>query len=402
MMIFRRLKQWGNVPGMAITTSMCVGSRMLFLPILALIFRDLGASDLNISISAAAWTTAAALSQYLGGEWSDRFGRVPVMVYACFIGAFALVAASFTTWWIPFLLLYMIFHASHGSQMPVFSSIIGESVDARRRGRAFGFVELSITLAAAVAPLVGARIIEATGTQQLLLLAAGLWFGAGIIRRRMLRETRPDSAGTVGFAFSEVIRGRLLSVTLVAVGCQVALMLTKWGPFMALHANDIMGLTRVQINTYYAIGAACGVIISPLAGSVVERFGSYRTLAASITAFGVAFLLWSVQTSTPLIIASYMLIGVSFQFSLISLGAFRVVAIDDEVRGRALGALGTLSMLTAAVSVPLAGYLVGLFGAYVPFVMTVIIGAAVCSRLLAMYGKGDEDRALQSSETTVR
>ncbi len=377
---------------MAITTGMCVGGKMLFMPILSLIFRDLGASDMNISISAAAWTTAAALSQYAGGEWSDRIGRVPVMIFACVVGSLALVAASFTNWWIPFLLFYMVFQSSHGVQMPVFSSVIGESVEPRRRGRAFGLVELCITMAAAGAPLLGARIMELTGTQQLLLLAAGLWLAAAVIRHRMLQETRPDSAGTVGFAFSEVVRGRLLSVTLVAVGCQVALMLTKVGPFMALHANDIMGITRVQINTYYAVGAACGVIISPLAGAVVERFGSYITLAASITAFGVSFLFWSVQTATPMIIIAYMFIGISFQFSLISLGAFRVVAIDDEVRGRALGALGTLSMLTAAVSVPLAGYLVDHLGPYVPFLMTMAIVVGVSARLLTLHRAGDERR----------
>ncbi len=388
----KRFAGWGNVPAMAITSSMCIGGMMLFMPVLSLIFRDLGATDLNISISAAAWTTAAALSQYLGGQLSDRVGRVPVLVTACFGGSAALAAASFATSWIPFLFLYMTFQFNHAVQMPVFSSTIGESVEPRRRGRAFSLVELCIAIAAASTPLIGARMMELTGTQQLLLLASGMWFGAGIIRYRLLRETRPTTTAGATFGFSEVIRGRLLSVTLVAVGCQVALTLTKWGPFMALHANDFMGLTRVQINTYYAVGAVCAVFISPLAGSLVERFGSYITLGMSVLVFGSSFVLWSVQTSIPMVIASYVLIGISFQFCMISLGAFRVAAIDDEVRGRALGALGTLAMLTAALSVPLIGYLETQLGPFTPFIAGLVVAVAVFARLLAMYRSGDEHR----------
>ncbi len=296
MATLKRFERWGNVPAMAISSSMCVAGMMLFLPVLSLIFRDLGASDFNISVSAAAWTTVAALSQFLGGQWSDRFGRVPVMVSACFAGSLALAAASFATSWIPFLFLFMAFQFNHAVQMPVFSSAIGESIPPRLRGRAFSLVELSIAIAAAGSPLVGAQILELVGTRQLLLVSSALWLGAGIIRYHMLRETRPVTVSRRGFAFLEVLRGRLLPVTLVAVGMQVAMTLTKWGPFMALHASDFMGLSRVQINSYYALGAMCAVLISPLAGSLVERFGSYMTLATSLITFGLSFLFCSLQT----------------------------------------------------------------------------------------------------------
>ncbi len=393
-------ERWGNVPAMAITSSMCIGGMMLFMPVLSLIFRDLGASDLNISISAAAWTTAAALSQYLGGQWSDRFGRVPVLVFACFAGSAALALASFASSWLPFLFLYIGFQFNHAVQGPVFSSTVGESVEPHRRGRAFGLVELCIAVAAAGAPLLGARMMELTGTQQLLLLASGLWFGAGVIRYRMLRETRPDIAAATGFSFSEVVRGRLLSVTLVAVGAQVMLTLTKWGPFMALHASDSMGLTRVQINSFYALGAVCAVFISPLAGSVVERFGCYLTLAGWVITFGVGFLFWSMQSSIPAIIASYIVIGISFQLCMISLGAFRMAALDDDIRGKALGALGTLSMLTAAAAVPLVGYLQRFLGPFTPFGAAFLVAIAVFVRLIAMHRSGDEYRGLEVSTIT--
>ncbi len=382
---------------MALSSSMCVAGMMLFLPVLSLIFRDLGASDFNISVSSAAWTTVAALSQFLGGQWSDRFGRVPVMVSACFAGSAALALGSFATSWIPFLFLFMAFQFNHAVQMPVFSSTIGESISPRLRGRAFSLVELSIAVAAAGSPLVGARIMEMVGTRQLLLASSVLWLCAGIIRYRMLRETLPETVSRRRFGFSEVLRGRLLPVTLVAVGMQVAMTLTKWGPFMALHANDFMGLSRIQINSYYALGAMCAVLTSPLAGSLVERFGSYMTLATSLMAFGVSFLFWSLQTTTIYIIISYILVGVTFQFCMISLGVFRIAAIDDEVRGRALGALGTLSMLTAAISVPLVGYFESILSPFIPYMVAFVISVAVFWLLWPMHCCGDERR-----DATVR
>ncbi|MEW5934910.1 MAG: MFS transporter, partial [Bacillota bacterium] len=79
---------------MAVTCALNVGAMTMWSPVLPLILRDLGASDFQVSLSVATWTAVAALFQYRGGIWSDRFGRRPTLLYPTYLAGAAISAAG--------------------------------------------------------------------------------------------------------------------------------------------------------------------------------------------------------------------------------------------------------------------------------------------------------------------
>ncbi|MFO8060722.1 MAG: MFS transporter [Bacillota bacterium] len=182
------LQQWGNVPIMAATSAVNVGSLMLWSPILPLILRDLGASDLQVSAGVAAWTAAGALGQYAGGLWTDRFGRFPIAVYPLYVASAALAMAARVSSWMSFVAAYVMYSAVAGLQHPVFPAVIGESVSDRLRGRAFGTVHLFIAAATVIGPLIGAQLVPRFGGQNLMLITACVWIVSGGARHRFLSE----------------------------------------------------------------------------------------------------------------------------------------------------------------------------------------------------------------------
>lgn len=342
---------------MAATTALNVGSMTLWSPILPLILRDLGASDFQVSLSVAIWTAVAALFQYQGGIWSDRFGRFPTLVYPTYLCALSIAAAALMPSWKLFVLAYTVWYVANAIQAPTFSTIIGEAVPPERQGHAFGLVEFSIAVAVVAGPLAGAYLLPLVRARGLLLITGAVFLGTATARHALLRETRPAAAGSVHFGFAQLFSGRLAVVLLISVAYFLVISTTMWGPFLALHAGDAMGLTKPQINLFYAAGSAVSAASSFLAGRAVTRWGCYRVLSWGTLGLGVTALVWSLQRSLPAIGAGILAMSAAFQFSMVASDAFRVTALPEAIRGRALGAMGTVTNLVAALVVPLAGYL---------------------------------------------
>jgi MFS family permease len=364
-----------NVPVMAVSTAMNVGSMMLWMPVLSLILRDLGASDLVISTASACWLVFSALFQFWGGRLTDRLGRVPVMVWPGLLSAVAIAACALANSWQVFVVLYAIYNTGHALQGPVFASIIGESVTVAKRGQAFALIEFAIGIGVVIGPLLGAVLLPVVGVRGLLVISGTILAAAAGLRHTYLRETRARGTAQVHFAVSHLFTPRLARVLLILICFNVLLALTLWGPFLSLHASDAMGLDKPAINRLASMGSAAGVMISFVAGRAVGRWGAQPVLSGGLLALAAAALLWSIQRMPPMIIGTYVLMNMAFQVAMISSDTFRVHQVDEEIRGRALGAMGMITSLMTAPVVPLVGYLRSTYGSGAPFYVALVPAA---------------------------
>ncbi len=342
---------------MAVTTAVVVGSSQLWSPIFSLIQRDLGASDLQISFAFSLWAAVGAVAQYYAGRLADRIGRVPLISLPMNLGGVALVLAGLMRSWVPFAAVYTLWAIGNAVTGPVFSLVTGESVAPRERGRAFGLIESAIGFSLIVGPLTGAKLLPYAGARGLMIISGVLIFAAATFRLLSLRETRPATTGSRSFGLRHVFEGRMRLVLTAIILWNVVLAMTLWGPFISMHASDAMGLSKVTINTLFALSAVAETLIGLVAGRLVERFGAHKVLTAGALGMGLGLLLWSLQRSMVGITASFLLMGVFFMTAMVANDTFRVTAIEESVRGRALGAIGMLTGFSTALATPVAGYL---------------------------------------------
>jgi len=365
-----------NVGVMALTSGLNVGSMVLWTPIYSLILRDLGASDLVIGMGSAASMVLSALLRYAGGRLTDRFGRVPLLVWPGALSAAAVFAAAAARSWHLFVLFYAIYMGGQALGDPVFAAIIGESVPAAERGRAFGLVEFSISAGVVAGPLAGALMLPLFGAPG-LLIACGLCLCVTVVlRRAFIRETRRPGGPAAAFGLRHLLEPRMVRVMAIIVLVNLLFVLNTWGPFLSLHAADAMGLDKPSINMLASAGAAAGLAVSFLAGRAVGRWGAQRVLRLASFALGGVVLVWSLQRAYLGILGFYLLMMMAFQAAIIALDTYRVHAVDDEVRGSALGAIGMLTGLFTAPIVPLASYLREVLGSGAPFVLGLLPAAA--------------------------
>lgn len=370
-----------NVTFMAITAGLNVSGMMMWAPVLPLIMRDLGATDLVIGVASAAWLVVSSAGQYLGGRLADRIGRVPVIAWPGFIAAASIAGCALAPGWPVFVVLYAFYHLSGAIQGPVFASIVGESVPAAERGRAFGRIEVVIGAGVVAGPLLGSVLLPLVGQRAVLAISGLFFLAAALLRLAFLRETKPaDTAGT-SFALRQVLRPPLVQVLAVTFSINALFSLTLWGPFLSLHASDVMGLSKPVINQLASAGSLVGMAMAMVAGTVVSRQGAARVLRVAMPGMSLAAILWSAQRSLPAIVLSFILMYAVFQFSLISSDTFRVQGVPDEIRGRALGSIGMANNLISAPVVPLASFLRVQAGSAGPFFLSL---AAVAVGLAAL------------------
>jgi len=346
-----------NVPTMAVTAGVIVGATMLWSPIFSLIFRDLGASDLQISVAISIWAAVGAVAQYGAGRLADKVGRFPIIVYSMHVGGLALIVAAFMPSWRPFAVIYAVWTLANAVTGPVFSLIVGESVPPARRGRAFGLTASSVGVSLILGPLAGAWLLPHVGAKGLLIIAGILVFAAATGRLLSLRETRPQSTGSKPFALRHVFEGRMGLVLLAVTLWNVVLAMTMWGPFLSLHASDAMGLSKATINVFFALASVVSALMGLVAGRLVSRFGANKMLPIGAIGLAAAVMLWSVQRSMVGIVAGFVLMSGFMMLAMVSADTFRVSAVEESVRGSALGAIGMVTGFATALATPVAGYL---------------------------------------------
>ena len=346
-----------NVPTMAVTAGVIVGATMLWSPIFSLIFRDLGASDLQISVAISVWAAVGAVAQYGAGRLADKIGRFPIIVYSMHVGGLALIVAAFMPSWRPFAVIYAVWTLANAVTGPVFSLIVGESVPPRRRGRAFGLTASSVGVSLILGPLAGAWLLPHVGAKGLLIISGILVFAAATGRLLWLRETRPESTGSKPFALRHVFEGRMGLVLLAVTLWNVLLAMTMWGPFLSLHASDAMGLSKATINVFFAMASVVSALMGLVAGRLVSRFGANKMLPIGAIGLAAAVMLWSVQRSMVGVVAGFVIMSGFMMLAMVSSDTFRVSAVEESVRGSALGSIGMVTGFATALATPVAGYL---------------------------------------------
>lgn len=350
-------RPWGNAPAMAVTAAIMVGAISAWSPIFSLILRDLGASDLEISAAIGIWAALGAVVQYSAGRLADKLGRVPIIAYSMQIAGVGLILAGLMPSWLPFAVVYTLYATGNAATGPVFTLVVGESVAPEQRGRAFGYIEAAIGASLIIGPLAGAWLLPRIAAKGLLIISGILVAGAATARWALLRETRPEATGSKPFAFRQVFQGRLGLILLAVVLWNVVLAMTMWGPFLALHAGDAMSLGKETINILFAAGSAVSVIGGLWAGRLVSRFGPNRMFIIGGLGLGAAVLLWALQRSIVGITVGFVLMGGFMMLAMVASDTFRVSAVEESMRGSALGSIGMVTGFATALATPLAGYL---------------------------------------------
>jgi EmrB/QacA subfamily drug resistance transporter len=331
-------------------------------------------SDLDASVSALQWTTAAytvvlASLLMLGGSTADRLGRARVFKFGLGLFTAASLACSLapSAGW---LIAFRILQGVAGAMLnPVAMSIIRNTFeDPRERAQAIGIWAAVVGISMALGPVLGGVLVGLSWRAVFLVnipigLAAILLTARFVPESRAPRPRRPDPVGQglvilmLASLTSAIIEGPSAgwgSPWILALGATAALALgalvryelrrvdplielrffasrpfsaatviavaafTAFGGFLflnTLYLQDVRGLSPISAGLCTLPLAAMTVLCGPLSGRVVGARGVRGPLVVGGLGLGVgSLMLVSLDADTSLgwLLAAYTVFGLGF------------------------------------------------------------------------------------------
>ncbi|RJQ08390.1 MAG: MFS transporter [Bacillota bacterium] len=362
----------GNVAVLSVSVACAVMAGMIWYPVLPLYYRDLQATDYQVSVAYGLLVIVGSFVQLAGGYLSDRFGRKPLIVVPTFINAAVVLAAGFSSSWAALTAFVVTQNAAGALQMPSFLTIIAETVPPERQGDAYALLELFVSLGLGLGPALGAVLLPRLPFRGLFAVSAAIYLAVAVVRAVALRETRPRMrtqarraaapdplplplGARPAFSPGALFRGRLLWLAVTAVAVAVGVNVTVYGPFIPLLLHDALSLSKRQIDVLYSVGPLVAAALGLAMGRFVARRGPGPAVAWGLGGAGVCLIALLVAPTFGWALALMTGAGVFLQLNFIGYDTLRAVATTPEMRGRVVGALGALGGVVGALSVPLVG-----------------------------------------------
>ena len=358
-------------------------------PLESLYLKELGASVTQIGLFYTLSQIVPLLLQILGGWISDSLGRLRAIAIGSVFGTVAqLILVASSTWgWV--LLSSAVGAGARSLVGPSFDAFIAEKSSEHNRARVFGVSQTLFGVVAVIGPPLGGWIVQNFNFKTMLVVAAGLYISATIIRLIMARNSGKHEPATyertplsfaglktnLGTMFGMLIAGGVITWILITDGVRDISFGISFN-FFGLFLEQVAGLNIQSIGLLNGVfGLFSMAFMIPggwLSDKAGERIGISIGFFLHFISIGLISILppaspaWIYYCGFALAGIGVGLIAPAYQ-SLIS------KAVPAHLRGTAFGLFST-SLGLISLPAPLLGSLLWKnFSPQLPFAITAVI-----------------------------
>ncbi|MGW7291137.1 MFS transporter [Streptomyces xiamenensis] len=374
--------------------------------------------ELNAGVSGLQWTVDAytlVLASFLmlSGSMADRLGRRRVFTTGLVIfttGSLLCALAPGLGWLVGFRML----QALGGSMLnPVAMSIIRNTFhDPKELARAIGMWGGVVGISMAAGPIVGGALVQAFDWRAVFWINIPVGITALVLTLRFVPESRAPRArridpvgqllvilllGSLTFGIIEGGRGEWTSAPIVGCFLVAALSLPAlvWyesrrfeplldprffrsAPFSGasaiavsafaalsgflflntLYLQDQRQLSALEAGTYLLPMAGVTLVLAPVSGWLINRFGARLPLllaGSALTASGLMFAGWQAESDNARLFTAYVLFGIGFGLVNAPITNTAVTGMPRAQAGVAAGIASTSRQVGSALGVAMVG-----------------------------------------------
>ncbi|MEL6894293.1 MAG: MFS transporter, partial [Actinomycetota bacterium] len=333
------------------------GTGML-IPLLPLYLDDVGANLRTTAIVLAAGGVGAVAGGLPAGAMVARVGERRVLVAAIVTMALSSLALGLTETAVLLVALRLGWGAASIALRLSRQTYITRRVPASFRGRAMASIGGSFRIGLLVGPALGGVLADRIGFSSTFVVAGAITatsLGPPLLRSAdpPITEQTARAEQAERIATNESDTGRPLPISailrrhrrlLLAVGIVPMLTMTvRDGRFVVLPLiGDDLGLTPSVVGIIVSIGTAADLLLFPVAGYVMDRFGRLAALLPFYALIALGLALLAAAGSTTEVIVAGTVIGVGN-----GLGSGALLTLGSDLAPRAqpgpfLAAFGTL------------------------------------------------------------
>ena len=365
----------------------------IIIPLLPFYARTFGASPIAIGLLFASFSLAQLVASPILGEWSDRWGRRPVLILSL-IGtavSFAMLAVAQS---LTMLFAARIVDGLSGGNITTARAYIADVTTEENRARAYGMLGAAFGLGFIVGPALGAAFSQISYTAPIwaaaiITLVATLfawWWLPETVHRahagngapwRALAHLghRPGLRPLLGIDFIYWMSFAVYQTTFALFGAR------RFG-FDATHTGYLLS----------AFGALGVIVQGAMVGPVVGVLGNRRTLVTGLIFTAAGWAGSAMTHSVPMFVALLVPGAIGIGLCNATLSALVSNAAERGEQGRIQGAAGALESLGRTLG-PIWGNAllqkIGEGAAYGAAAALLVAAAGVASRGKVPLGKAD-------------
>jgi MFS family permease len=323
--------------------------RFLLSPLLPTIIADLQITEATAGVALAVFQGVYAVTQYPGGEYSDRWTRTTLIVPGLVLLVVGFVVLGVTSGLAGFLLAMAVVGLGKGL-FAIPSRALLSDLFVARRGRALGLyaagTDLGGLLSAGLAVVV---LTYATWRAPFIPVAAALAVLATLFvvwTREGFTVGSPslDAAGTVRrLVASPEQRGTLVAFALFYF------MVGGFIGFFPTYLAQAKGFSEGLASAVFAVVFVVGLAVKPVVGGLSDRFPRRRIAVTGLAVAAVALVGLVLADSLALVVAAVALMALGYKVEFPLADAIIMDDAPDEDMGADLGAARALFLAANAV-----------------------------------------------------
>lgn len=325
--------------------------------------------------------STASLLKVFSGWLSDLWGkRRPLTILGYGISSLAKPALAAATGWPLVLALRFGDRLGKGIRVAPRDALIADSSEPASRGRVFGFHRAADTAGAALGALLALAALGLIGERYrtiFLISAIPGFLGVAslfLIRERVHAHSHAARPRLSLSQFDRKFKLFLLASGIFAVG-------NSSDVFLILRAKDL-GLSAFSAVLAYVIYNLVYSALSMPAGSLSDRIGRRRVIAAGFVVFSLVYLGFALAGGSAAVWPLFAVYGLYMAMTEGIGKAFAADMAPPQALGTALGTYNTVTGLLTFFSSLIAGLLWDAIGARAPFLFGALSGLVATAVLL--------------------
>lgn len=322
----------------------------LVIPLLPAYGQKFGATELQIGLLFASFSIAQLVASPILGEWSDRWGRRPVLILSLLGSAlsfFILALAPNLAW----LFVSRLVDGFTGGNITTARAYIADISEPKERARKFGLIGAAFGLGFILGPALGGALAH-------LGLAVPAWFAMGLSLASALLAWwwLPETVHQPQRPLVSPLRELPRLIQRAPIGSLLLINFLMWTGFSVyqttfpLFADRRFQMAPTQVGYVLAFVGLVGVVMQAgVVGHVVRRLGERKTFLFGL-GLSVAGLLGASLTHS--VWSFYALAGIASAGGAMALPTFTSIlsqSVSSEEQGRLQGVSGSLESLARII-----------------------------------------------------
>ena len=368
--------------------------RLLVAYLSPFIVADLGISNTQLGLLAAALSGAVALTSVLGGRLADRTGRRKMILIACTL-AFTIgsAAGGFAMTFAALFAARFMLGLFEGPMIPISQTVMAQTSPPERRGLAMGFMQMvgAFGIAGVLGPIVATRMAQDYGWQNTLFLSLmpGLLLALGIALVLRPDSPTPKAEAQPRASLSTAL-GELLRIRNMRAALAIAALITAWlvlqNTFLGVFLTQTKGLSPATAGSVIAMGGFAGIIGGIGLPWLSDRIGRRPVMIGAALAGSLCPIALLLLPADPLLLGAAILIGwIPLGIAPLYCGTIPTESVSPALASTAVGlTMGAAELFGGVILPPLAGFVADGFGLGSVFVICAGLAVAAAGAALLL------------------